>query len=386
MVAPIVTAAISATTQVAIPFLKKNPWVIWAIVIPPALAMFLVIILVIGIMQGISTLQFQWGKNCPDGTAMSSSSVLPDDVSDIKDTSTLIESCEGATPIIGSGDFVPPTTGMIYELYGLRFVNYMRFHYALDISAGAGAPIFAASDGTVIFSGPYGSYGNWVEIDHGNGITTGYAHMRADQIYVGVGDQVIKGQQIALQGNEGESYGAHLHFEVRSNGERIDPLLFYLHMGINLAELYRVAPSVYQPTKTAYCSTPDGKYFYWCSGYDPNNTAPIPPPKPGGGGEGDGTPKGYARVQVAARGWSDSEFTCLDKLWEKESNWNPSALNPSSGAYGIPQALPGNKMAAQGPDWQTNPNTQIDWGLGYIAGRYGTPCVAWQHSMDTDWY
>ncbi|MCY7287980.1 MAG: G5 domain-containing protein, partial [Cryobacterium sp.] len=73
-------------------------------------------------------------------------------------------------------------------------------------------------------------------------------------------------------------------------------------------------------------------------------------------------------------------------LWNKESGWRVNAENSSSGAYGIPQALPGSKMATAGDDWQTNPATQIQWGLGYISGRYGTPCGAWAHSSDVGWY
>lgn len=98
------------------------------------------------------------------------------------------------------------------------------------------------------------------------------------------------------------------------------------------------------------------------------------------------SPQGIAQTMVAARGWSDSEFQCLVSLWNRESHWNPYAYNASSGAYGIPQALPGSKMASAGADWQTNPATQISWGLGYIAGRYGTPCGAWNHSQSTGWY
>jgi hypothetical protein len=85
-------------------------------------------------------------------------------------------------------------------------------------------------------------------------------------------------------------------------------------------------------------------------------------------------------------GFKISQFPCLDKLWKKESGWNPKAANPSSGAYGIPQALPGSKMASAGSDWRNNPATQIEWGLGYIEGRYGTPCSAWSHSQNTGWY
>jgi hypothetical protein len=73
-------------------------------------------------------------------------------------------------------------------------------------------------------------------------------------------------------------------------------------------------------------------------------------------------------------------------LWNKESHWNVYAHNVRSGAYGIPQALPGDKMATAGADWATNPATQITWGLGYIGGRYGTPCGAWGHSQAKGWY
>jgi hypothetical protein len=79
-------------------------------------------------------------------------------------------------------------------------------------------------------------------------------------------------------------------------------------------------------------------------------------------------------------GFGIDQFPCLDKLFKKESGWNYRAENRSSGAYGIPQALPGRKMASAGSDWKTNPATQIKWGLGYIKGRYDTPCGAWAHS------
>ena len=85
-------------------------------------------------------------------------------------------------------------------------------------------------------------------------------------------------------------------------------------------------------------------------------------------------------------GFGISQFSCLNKLWNRESGWNERAENRSSGAYGIPQALPGRKMASEGDDWETNPATQIKWGLGYIKGRYDTPCGAWGHSEDVGWY
>ncbi|BCY08026.1 lytic transglycosylase domain-containing protein [Actinoplanes sp. L3-i22] len=85
-------------------------------------------------------------------------------------------------------------------------------------------------------------------------------------------------------------------------------------------------------------------------------------------------------------GFGLDQFACLNKLWNKESGWNYRAENRSSGAYGIPQSLPGNKMAAFGSDWKTNPATQIKWGLDYIKKRYDTPCGAWNHSVQYNNY
>ncbi len=85
-------------------------------------------------------------------------------------------------------------------------------------------------------------------------------------------------------------------------------------------------------------------------------------------------------------GWGGDQWSCLDKLWQKESGWRHTADNPSSSAFGIPQALPGSKMSSAGGDWASNPATQIRWGLGYIDGRYGTPCAAWSHSVSNNWY
>lgn len=97
--------------------------------------------------------------------------------------------------------------------------------------------------------------------------------------------------------------------------------------------------------------------------------------------------KAYAAQLAASEyGWGPEQFSCLSSLWQKESGWNYQARNSSSGAAGIPQALPGSKMASVGSDWATNAATQIAWGLGYIAGSYGSPCAAWGHSQSTDWY
>lgn len=91
----------------------------------------------------------------------------------------------------------------------------------------------------------------------------------------------------------------------------------------------------------------------------------------------------YARSKVA----SEAEWQCLYQLWNKESGWRWNAENKESGAYGIPQAWPANKLSSMGEDWRTNWETQIDWGLWYIAhSSYRTPCAAWQHSIDLGWY
>lgn len=96
--------------------------------------------------------------------------------------------------------------------------------------------------------------------------------------------------------------------------------------------------------------------------------------------------KSTARSMAASQyGWGDDQFSCLSSLWQKESSWNYQAYNPS-GATGIPQALPGSKMASAGGDWQTNAATQIAWGLGYIDAVYGSPCSAWSHSQSMNWY
>ena len=99
-----------------------------------------------------------------------------------------------------------------------------------------------------------------------------------------------------------------------------------------------------------------------------------------------GTAKYFALQQVNDKGWDFSQFSCLVKLWERESNWRWNATNKSSGAYGIPQSLPASKMASAGPDWRTNPETQIAWGIRYIDGRYKSPCAALAHSDEHNWY
>jgi hypothetical protein len=99
-----------------------------------------------------------------------------------------------------------------------------------------------------------------------------------------------------------------------------------------------------------------------------------------------GTAQQIGYQMLPSFGFNQStQWTCLLDLWNQESGWVYDAENPS-GAYGIPQSLPGDKMASAGADWETDPTTQIKWGLGYITDVYGTPCDAWDHEVADGWY
>jgi hypothetical protein len=97
-------------------------------------------------------------------------------------------------------------------------------------------------------------------------------------------------------------------------------------------------------------------------------------------------PQAIAQALLPKFGFDSSQMSCLVPLWMGESGWRWNAENASSGAYGIPQALPGGKMATAGADWRTNPATQIEWGLGYIRDSYGSPCGAWSFKQGHGWY
>ena len=128
----------------------------------------------------------------------------------------------------------------------------------------------------------------------------------------------------------------------------------------------------------------------------PANPAPAPAPPspppvvvpslPGGAVNDPAGAKSYASGRLGAYGWGQDQFLCLAQLWTKESNWLTTATNPSSGAYGIAQALPPGKYSSAGADWLTSYRTQVEWGLGYIGQRYGSPCAAWNHSVARNWY
>ncbi|TFC42432.1 MULTISPECIES: peptidoglycan DD-metalloendopeptidase family protein [Cryobacterium] len=141
---------------------------------------------------------------------------------------------------VGSQGWGVPAGGRITDGYGARAVLCGSggcsggFHYGTDIGTGCSAPIYAAASGTVEYAGRKGTYGNFVQISHGNGIMTGYAHIRDGGIFVSVGQQVSVGQNIASSGTTGASTGCHLHFEVFSGGNRINAVPFMSDRGAPL--------------------------------------------------------------------------------------------------------------------------------------------------------
>lgn len=212
-------------------------------------------------------------------------------------------------------------------------------HTGLDFPAPTGTPVHAVADGRVTSALSGGPYGNHVTISHGGGLSSLYAHM--SRILTSVGDAVKQGQTIGKVGATGNVTGPHLHLEARRNGVPVDPM-GYLSGGNR-----------------------------W-------------------GATARGAAQSYAKSILGNYGWGQNQFGPLQKLWQGESGWNYRAKNPSSGAYGIPQALPASKMASAGSDWLTNYKTQIRWGLGYIKGRpdYGSPAAAYSKwlSRSPHWY
>jgi murein DD-endopeptidase MepM/ murein hydrolase activator NlpD len=142
-----------------------------------------------------------------------------------------------------------PAIGTITDVFGPRpslpLPGVGAFHYGTDIGAACGAGIYAATSGVVVAASPLGTYGNWILIDHGDGIQTGYGHVADGETLVAVGESVIAGQVIAGVGSTGASTGCHLHFEVRINGNRVDAQPFMAQRGVILGE------SVVLPTSGA---------------------------------------------------------------------------------------------------------------------------------------
>ncbi|QHC65609.1 peptidoglycan DD-metalloendopeptidase family protein [Rathayibacter sp. VKM Ac-2759] len=145
----------------------------------------------------------------------------------------------GSTAVNDSG-WVRPAAGRITGTFGPRGTistgggSTSSSHRGTDIAGGCGIPIYAAHSGTVSYAGPNGTYGNWILLEHGDGISTGYAHIVAGGIYVSVGQRVEAGQQIAAVGSTGASTGCHLHYETRVNGVAVDAQPFMAARGVTL--------------------------------------------------------------------------------------------------------------------------------------------------------
>ena len=144
----------------------------------------------------------------------------------------------GAAGVVSASGWANPANGYLGDRFGLRFhpiYHVWKLHSGQDISGtGCGAPIYAAHAGTVTYAGPNGDLGNFIELDNGGGISTGYGHIIAGGILVRIGQHVGPGQQIAKVGSTGGSTGCHLHFMVRINGALTDPLPFMRDRGVTL--------------------------------------------------------------------------------------------------------------------------------------------------------
>ncbi len=149
------------------------------------------------------------------------------------------------------------------------------------------------------------------------------------------------------------------------------------------AAIARDTYTVKDPPKPTPTPTPTPSATATDTSSDSDSGASSDSGAPAAGTPDPGSAQAYA---LQALGGDQAQFNCLVALWNRESHWNVYAYNAGSGAYGIPQALPGSKMASAGPDWQDSYVTQVNWGLGYIDGRYGNPCGAWSHSESTGWY
>lgn len=272
-------------------------------------------------------------------------------------------------------------------------------HWGVNDIGGAGMEVRAYARGKILHAGPFsnGSYspGSTVDIVHSNGGKTRYAHLQSFRVKAG--DSVSAGEKIGTSGSD------HLHFEwtgmpsltQRESGGKV-PWLKKGGLIKKVKEGYNGSvislPFVGQVSGFTNTQLNELVDIYSTLSNSKARTSPadqsgvsnrIAPMK----NRTPGAAKAFAKEFMMSKyNWGAAEFSALDKLWMKESGWNWAADNPTSDAYGIPQSLPGSKMASAGSDWKTNPETQIKWGLGYIRGRYGSPTSAWNHSVANNWY
>lgn len=367
--------AVDTATKVAgaaawIPALK--------VLIPVGLVVLLIvaiIVAIVGVSQVVSNISLEHEGDKCDG--YDSTEGWDQDILDWVFPDCGEDYAGGATGAGYTGDVYPPAFGRISSPFGPRGGG---LHDGLDIAGPCMDPIYAYAGGEVVLHipGSYSKGGAFNEagliiIKHTDNFYTSYGHTWPE-VFVKVGDIVSAGDTIAQRYSNGNSTGCHLHFEMSTQ-----PFGSGLGAG-------RYDPMPVMREKMPFLTV-------W-----PALQASMPPvPTPGDKTGLSGTPKEYASSKMASYGWDQRQFTqCLVPLWERESNWKSTAINPRFSprnpatpeyqAYGIPQAGPGSKMASAGADWKTNPKTQIDWGLGYIRDRYGSPCSAWAHSERIGWY
>lgn len=227
-------------------------------------------------------------------------------------------------------------------------------HPALDFPAPTGTDIFSVLPGRVTGTTSLGdtSYGNYTEVAHGHGISSLYAHQSAFRTKPGA--TIASGEHIGEVGAVGNTTGPHLHLELKKNGTSFDYTSWLKGGG---------------PAWTQGSSA--GIYEGDHDGLDHASPSQA---------------QAYAHSILGRYNWPETQWPYWLDLGNRESGWRWNALNPSSGAYGIPQSLPGSKMATSGPDWRTNAGTQVDWMAGYIAERYGGPhgAISWHNAHN--WY
>lgn len=152
--------------------------------------------------------------------------------------SSLILSLPADSGQLSDQGWAHPVTGRITDGFGPRpnppVAGVNAFHRGTDLAASCGTPVFAATGGVVVEAQPYGTYGNWILIDHGSGVSTGYAHLESGGTFVSAGQTVTAGQLIGAVGSTGASTGCHLHFEVRLGGTAIDAVPFMAARGVIL--------------------------------------------------------------------------------------------------------------------------------------------------------
>jgi hypothetical protein len=297
--------------------------------------------------------------------------------------------------------------GVVWPTVGRRISTY-RGHDGVDINQppgpNFGAPIYAYRAGRITYTGWGRGYGDAV-FEKGNvGPEVVYGHM--SRVLAHAGQVVRAGQVIGAVGATGHASGPHLHFGVPGGtyagalsllrgatnvpGGSSGALGFLQNLFDPLAAIRRRLGNIGRGAVPGgqigrdLVGAVKDKVFDLATGWARGLVGTVG--SAAGAVIGGNGAKAYAQKALANYGWGMAQWPALNALWEKESGWNPRADNPTSSAYGIPQALPGSKMASAGRDWRTNAATQIRWGLGYIRDIYGRPTNAWAHSQAHNWY